>query len=317
MSGVSPAGALPMAVAVVSFETADVLEPCLASVALAGPAETVVVDNASTDTSAELVRERFPDVLLIVNDRNRGYGAAANQAVAASRAPVVLLLNSDIELEPGAVESLGRYLGEHPEVAIAGPRLANTDGTLQPSTFPFPSISDMLLGETGLHLLLRRVPWLRERFLRTWDHERPRAVPWLRGAALAIRRSAFEAVGGFDEDFFMYWEEVDLCRRLRAIGLETHYAPVTTIVHARAVSTSRHARAMRREWLVGFRRYLMRHEPPRTAAAMLMMLRALTWVRTLRDRVVLLVMGDVRRPQLRERVDTARTLLAERKLWAL
>ena len=308
---------LALAVAVVSFDTRDVLEPCLESVAAAGPAQAVVVDNGSTDGSIELVRKRFPDMVLIVNERNRGYGAAANQAIAACDAPAVLLLNSDTVLAPDALTALGRYLAEHPDAAVAGPRLANADGSLQPSTFGFPSAADMLVGETGLHLLLRRLPGVRERLLRTWAHDEPRSVPWLRGAALAIRRSAFDAVGGFDEDFFMYWEEVDLSRRLAAAGFATHYAPVTTVLHVRAQSTGRHACAMRREWLVGFGRYLRRHEPPRVAARQLALLRALAAARARRDAMRLRVLRDPdERRRLRAVLDCSRALLAERELWS-
>ena len=304
------------AVAVVSFDTKDVLEPCLESVRAARPSELVVVDNGSADGSIELVRERFGEAVLIVNERNRGYGAAANQAIAACSAPVVLLLNSDTVLAPDALDALRRYLAEHADAAIAGPRLANADGSLQRSTLGYPSAFDMLLGETGLHLLVGRTPGLRERFLRTWAHDAPRAVPWLRGAALAIRRSAFDAVGGFDEDFFMYFEEVDLSRRLEAAGFATHYAPVTTVLHLRAVSTSRHACAMRREWLIGFQRYLRRHEPPLRRRLLLAELRAFAVVRARRDALLARgVRDEQRRAGVRARLACSRELLAERELW--
>jgi GT2 family glycosyltransferase len=307
---------LPLAVAVISFETRDALGACLRSVLAARPVELVVVDNGSTDGSIELVAAGFPQAALVVNEENRGYGAAANQAFAACTAPGLLLLNSDTVVAADALTSLGRYLAEHPDVGVVGPRLANPDGSLQPSTFPFPSVGDLLVGDTGLHLLIRRFPNLRERFLRTWAHDAARAVPWLRGAALGIRRSAFEAVGGFDEDFFMYWEEVDLCRRLAAAGFETHYAPVTTVVHAGAASTSQRAGAMRREWLIGFRRYLRRHESRRSASAMLGLLKLFVRARAARDAVRARTPGD---PERRLRLATSsaasRELLAEGELW--
>jgi N-acetylglucosaminyl-diphospho-decaprenol L-rhamnosyltransferase len=307
---------LPLAVAVVSYDTRDLLERCLRSVRAARPVQTVVVDNGSTDGSIELVRERFSEMTLIVNDPNRGYGAAANQAIAASSAPVVLLLNSDTEIAPDAPEALGRYLAEHPEAAVAGPRLVNPDGSLQASTLGFPSRADMLMGDTGLHLLVRRMPGLRERFLRTWSHDAARPVPWLRGAALAIRRSAFEAVGGFDERYFMYYEEVDLCRRLAAAGLQTHFAPVTDVVHARAASTRKHPRAMRREWLVSYGRYLARHETGRAAAGQLRLLRSFMLARRRRDRIRLrLVRDPEQRRALAAAVEGWDALLRERALW--
>jgi N-acetylglucosaminyl-diphospho-decaprenol L-rhamnosyltransferase len=305
-----------VAVAVVSFETRELLRRCLLSVRVAEPPETVVVDNGSTDGSIELVRAEFPEVRLIVNHRNRGYGAAANQALAASTAPAVLLLNSDTELEPGALRALGRYLAEHPAAGIVGPRLADVGGRLQPSTLSYPSAADMLLGDTGLHDVVRRVPGLRQRFLRTWTHDAARVVPWVSGAALAIRRSAFEAVGGFDERYFMYWEEVDLCRRMAAAGLETHYAPVTTVVHARSASTSRQAAVMRREWLVSYGRYLATHETRHSRAAQLGLLHLFTHARAIRERLRRRLARDPeRRRVLTAAVADWDALLRERELW--
>lgn len=312
----SQADALAVAVVVVSFDTRDLLQRCLASVREARPRDTVVVDNGSADGSIETVRREFPEVRLMVNERNRGYGAAANQAIAACGAPVVLLLNSDTELDSGALPALGRYLAENPIVAVVGPRLVNGDGSLQPSTLPFPSVADMLLGDTGLHLLVRRAPAVRELFLRTWAHDVARPVPWVSGAALAIRRSAFEVVGGFDEDYFMYWEEVDLCRRLAAAGFPTHYAPVTTVVHERSASTVKQPAAMRREWLVSYRRYLAHHATTRSGAAQLGLLRAFMLARAARDRVRLRRARDPERVRrLTARVRDWDALLSEPGLW--
>lgn len=312
----TPVDPLPLAVAVVSYDTRDLLELCLRSVRAARPAHAVVVDNGSTDGSIELVRTHFAEMTLIVNKPNRGYGAAGNQAIASCSAPVVLLLNSDTEIAPDALSALGRYLAEHHEAAVAGPRLVNLDGSLQASTLGFPSTADMLMGDTGLHLLVRRTPILRERFLRTWSHDSARPVPWLRGAALAIRRSAFDAVGGFDERYFMYWEEVDLCRRLAAAGWQTHFAPVTDVLHARSASTRKHPRAMRREWLVSYGRYLARHETARAAASQLRLLRALMLARARRDRVRLRFARDAgRRQALGAAVEGWDALLGEHGLW--
>lgn len=312
----SERAALPLAVAVVSFNTRALLEDCLRSVDAAGPAETVVVDNGSTDGSIELVRSAFAHVRLIVSEHNRGYGAAANLAIAACEAPAVLLLNSDTMIAPDALRALGRYLADHPQAALVGPRLATADGSLQPSTFPFPSPADLLMGETGLHLLVRRTALLSERWLRTWRHDASRSVPWVVGAALAIRRAPFDAVGGFDEDFFMYWEEVDLARRLAGAGFEVHFAPVTTVLHVRDASTGQYRAAMRREWLAGQQRYLRRHEPRWRGTLFLTLQRAFDRARVGRDRVRLATVRDtVERERLRSAIAARRVLLAERELW--
>jgi GT2 family glycosyltransferase len=304
-----------MAVAVVSFNTRALLDACLASVAAARPAQTVVVDNGSTDGSIELVRERHADVKLIVCERNRGYGGAANRAIAACGAGYVLLLNSDTMLCLDALGALERYLEDHPRAAVVGPRLVYPDGTLQRSTYPEPSVADTFLGETGLHRLTRRVPSLSERSLRTWRHDAARAVPWVLGAALALRREAFDAVGGFDESFFLYGEEVDLCRRLNAAGYETHFAPVTSVVHVGGASTAQRA-GMGREYLVSHRRNLVAHRSGGTARRVLATLRAITTARLLRDSVRLRMTRDVeRRRQLEASVLAYKGLLGERELW--
>jgi N-acetylglucosaminyl-diphospho-decaprenol L-rhamnosyltransferase len=306
----------PMAVVVVSFNTRAVLERCLQSVIAAAPAETVVIDNGSTDGSVELVRSSFPGCRLIVSDQNLGYGEAANQGIAACSAPSVLLLNSDTVLAPEALRALGGYLAERPRVALAGPRLVNDDGSLQRSAYPYPSVVDTVVAETGMHLVIRHIPLLHERLHRTWSHTTARRVPWVLGAALAIRRSAFETVGGFDPSYFMYGEEVDLCRRLEAAGFETHFAPVTTVVHLGGASTSMIPGAMRRELLLSRKRYLRRCGSRRSAARVLGVLRTATMARLIRDTGLLLVARDrERRRRLRGSVASWIVLLRERELW--
>jgi GT2 family glycosyltransferase len=303
-----------VAVAIVSFNTRSLLETCLESVRAADPATTVVVDNGSTDGSVELVRARFPEVRLLT-EPNRGYGAAANAAIAACDAPAVLLLNADTTLEPQALTALGRYLDEHPRAAVVGPRLVNADGTLQRSAHPFPSAWDTFLAESGLHLVVRRVPWLRDRSWRTWSHDRARPVPWVLGAALAIRRRPFDAVGGFDEAFFMYGEEIDLSRRIAAAGLEVHFAPVTTVVHLGGGSTVAYEQAMQREYIVSQRRYLTRHDSRARTQRVLGVMRALVFARLMRDLVRLPLARGSDRHRLRAAVAGSRQLVRERELW--
>jgi GT2 family glycosyltransferase len=227
----------PMAVAIVSFNTREILRRCLCS--LVEPTdELFVFDNASTDGTAEMLRADFPQVALLASERNVGYGAAANRMLAACRSEYVLLLNTDTQLEPNTLRSLQTYLDQHPRVAVVGPRLVNTDGSLQVSCFPFPSPLFALLRATFLGALVGAVPGLRQRYLPAWPHDQARAVPWVVGAVLAIRRPAFSAVGGFDESFFMYAEESDLCYRLRAAGWRTDFTPVTSVTHLGGASAS-------------------------------------------------------------------------------
>jgi N-acetylglucosaminyl-diphospho-decaprenol L-rhamnosyltransferase len=221
-------------IAIVSYNTAPLLRRCLESVAVDTDAAVVVVDNGSTDGSVELVQREFPLTRVEIDSDNRGYGAAANRAVQSLRSRYVLLLNADTELSSGTVEALADYLDRHPRTAIAGPRLVNAAHGYEPSGHAFPTPFAVFMRESPL----RHIPRRRR------DEWRSESVEWLLGAALAIRRDAFIAVGGFDEGYFLYAEEVDLCYRLRAAGWEVHYAPVATILHVGGASTSQYGAEM-------------------------------------------------------------------------
>ena len=231
-------------VAIVNYNTRELLRQCLESVRRAEPGVVVVVDHGSTDGSIAMLRSEFPNVVLEVNPANPGYGAGANRAIRRTSETGVLLLNSDTVLEPGALTVLRTYLDSHPRAGLVGPRLRNPDGTLQRSCYHFLTPFQMLVAQTGLARLFSVTPVLRDRFLPASPHDTARVVPWVKGAALVIRRTAFEAVGGFDETFFMYAEELDLCYRLKEAGWETHFAPVTDVVHVEAASTAQHRARM-------------------------------------------------------------------------
>lgn len=232
------------AVVVINYNTCNQLRACLESVVAAQPDEIVVVDNASSDGSAAMVRDCFPQVRLYANSENVGFGTAANQAITNCTAPAILLLNSDTVVTSGAVRALADYLGCHPRAGIVGPRLLSVDGTIQASCFPFPTPFNVFLELSSLSGAVQWLPVVRERYPRTWSYNRPHMVDWVLGAALLIRREAFEAVQGFDERFFMYHEEVDLCYRLQAAGWQTHYTPDASVMHVGGASTSQDRVAM-------------------------------------------------------------------------
>jgi GT2 family glycosyltransferase len=271
-------------VVVVSYNTRDHLAACLGALATQGASRIVVVDNASSDGSPDLVRQRYPHVVLHANTRNLGFGAAANQGIADCQSDYVLLLNTDTHVEPNALAALEAYLDSHPRVAIAGPRLVSPTGRLQASCYPFPSLVHTLMAESGLPRLLAHVPRLRERYLPTSSHTRTRRVPWVVGAALAIRRAAFESVGGFDRAFFMYFEEVDLCYRLAAAGWEAHFAPVATIAHVGSASTRQHHADMAVQYLASRRHFYRRHYARGHTIALVLMIDAIVLGRWLLNR---------------------------------
>ncbi len=281
-------------IAVVSYNTAPLLRRCLESVVgdTAGP--VLVVDNASTDGSAEMVRREFPTVRLRAETANRGYGAAANLAAGDLDSRYVLLLNADTQLTPGAAGALSDYLDGHPAAAVAGPRLVSASGAFEPSAHPFPRPLALLLQESGLR---RRLGHGREA---EW---RARPVDWVLGAALAIRREAFERVGGFDEGFFLYQEEVDLCFRLRAAGWETHYAPVATVLHVGGASTGQRAAETFGQFVRSTRRFARLRFSRGSAASVTAVLAAVLAARLARDGARLAWVHDpARREGLRARI---------------
>jgi len=249
----------PVAVAIISWNTRDLLRNCLHSVLGDRCSEVVVIDNGSGDGSPDMVRRQFPAVQLVVNPHNPGFGAAGNQAFALTSAPYLLLLNGDTEVRPGGLEAIAAYLDQYPVVGVLGPKLVHPDGRLQSSCSSFPHPLFPLVKSKGLTRLIRRIPLLRDRVLDTWRHNEPRKVPWVVGAALAIRRQAFEAVGGFDESFHLYFEEPDLCRRMLTAGWETHFAPVTDVIHVEGASTQQRRAEVLWAWAESYRRYNERH----------------------------------------------------------
>jgi GT2 family glycosyltransferase len=277
-------GPSQMAVAIINYNTRQHLRACLESVHLDQPSEVIVVDNASTDGSAEMVQAEFPDVQLIARQDNPGYGAASNEAIAASRSEIILLLNSDTRLRPGGLDSLADFLDQHPRTAVLGPRLLNIDGSLQHSCFPWPGARVVLFEELIGSARLAGLPVVREQFLRTWAHDRPRKVPWVLGAALAIRRDAFQQVGGFDPAFFMYFEETDLCRRMWDEGWEVHFSPAAEIEHLGGASTSQKRTEMYARLYQSMSQFVRKHDGSGAERRLRAVIRSVMTLRLARER---------------------------------
>lgn len=229
----TPAPTTAVTIAVVSWNTRDLLAECLSSMradAERGTAEVWVVDNASTDGSAELVRERYPWVRLLALDDNLGFGRAVNRVAEEAGTPWIAAANADIELGPGALDALLEAGARDEQAGALAPRLMLPDGSVQPSLNHFPS----LWRRVAFHLRLYRLhSTIGERMLlsRYWDPEHPRRVDWATGAFLVLRRSAFEQIGGFDDRQWMYAEDLDLCWRLSRAGWSTRYVPQAIVRH--------------------------------------------------------------------------------------
>jgi N-acetylglucosaminyl-diphospho-decaprenol L-rhamnosyltransferase len=230
------------AAVVVNFESGPLLVECVRSLLAdqsAGAPELVVVDNGSSDGSVAALRAALPDVTVIDPGENLGYAAAANRGTAATTAPVVVVSNADLTVAPGTAAALVGRLDAEPDLAALGPALFNTDGSQYPSARSHASTVDAV----GHAVLGRVLP--RNRFTRryrqldaAWD--RPRDVDWVSGALLFLRRSALDSIGGWDERYFMYLEDVDLCWRLRRLGWRVAYDPRGRATHVQGASTAAH-----------------------------------------------------------------------------
>jgi len=263
-----------LAVVVVSFEARETLLAGLDVLCAHAsfPLELVVVDNASTDGSRDAVRARHPEALVLANTENAGFARACNQGWRASRAPHVLFLNPDAEVAPGAVEALVRLLEDRPAVGAAGPRTRGSDGRIQVSTGP-----DLTLrAERRQRRLVRGVARREPRALAEAEavHAREHEPAWVSGSCLVARRTALEAVGGFDERFFLYEEDADLCRRLREAGWRVVFTPEAEVRHHLGRSMSRAPRRARLEYHRSHLLYYRKHNGPLSRAALRMLLAA-------------------------------------------
>ena len=192
---------LPVTAVIVSYNCRDVLRECLHRLTKPGNAvPVIVVDNASTDASAEMVAAYFPTVELIQNAQNRGFGVACNQGIRACTTPFILLLNPDTLLERAELQKLQDFMGSQPDVGACGPRILNVDGTLQPSCRAFPTFGAMVCDEIGLSRLFPHSRHLARYRLSGWEHDETRDVDQLMGSCLLLRRAAVQARRGHHRD---------------------------------------------------------------------------------------------------------------------
>lgn len=220
-----------LSIIVVNYNTAHLLDEMFGAVAAAIgdlSVQKIVVDNASRDGSAVLIRERYPDVELIANAENVGFGRANNQALGLARGRYLLLLNTDAFVAAGGIERSVRYLDATPQCTVLGGRLVGRDGVLQPSCRYFPTPWNEFLVRTGLE---RAFPGTKRVDDMAWDHASPRECDWVPGCYCLLRREVVERIGLFDPRFFLYYEEVDHCRAEKAVGGKVMYFPHTTVVH--------------------------------------------------------------------------------------
>jgi GT2 family glycosyltransferase len=271
---------LEVLVVIVNYKTADLALRALRS--LAGERknpflslQAIVVENASGDEErlARGIREFSDFARLVVSPINGGFGAGNNLGVRAAheaglRFDYVHFLNPDTEVRPGAVVELARFLRDTPRAGLASGSFEHEDGTAWPIAFRFPSIAGEIEGGCGLRIVSR---FLGSRAVARTMGQRPERIDWCSGASMMLRREVLETVGGFDEAFFLYYEEVDLCRRIEAAGYECWYVPSSRVMHVRGQSTGVTALGKPRRlpgyWFESRRRYYAKHHGYRYAAA--------------------------------------------------
>jgi len=247
----SEAKHVDLSVVIVSWNVRDLLRRCLRSVLDSGPepgrdpnsspspqghsanlqVEIIVVDNGSSDGSTEMVRAEFPQVRLIANNENRGFTAANNQGLATSQGRYLMLLNPDTKVAGDALATMAGYLDERPRVGALGPQLRYADGRLQSSRRRFPTLATALFESTVVHESWPDNPFARRYRMADVPGDAIQPVDWLVGACLLVRREVYQQVGGLDEGFFMYSEEIDWCRRIKSAGWEIVYLPAATVIH--------------------------------------------------------------------------------------
>ena len=277
----SSAEPILISVIVVNWNTRDLLAQAIESLPQKNPRfhlRLIVVDNGSTDGSVAMLEERYPEAIIIENENNIGFARANNQALRVAEGEYALLLNSDAELLPGSLEAMVGLLLSKPEIGIAGARILHPDHSLQASYMDFPNLLREFLILSGIGRLVFGGCYPSHSLQRA---KKARPVDYVSGACMLVRRDAFVEVGGFDESFFMYAEEVDLCYRMQQAGWQVWYQPAAGVVHLGGGS-SRSLPAKREADLYQSRvQYFLKHHgrfPAKILAGMILILTAVKYV---------------------------------------
>jgi len=235
----SPMGQI--SVVIVSWNARSYLRDCLDSVRATGNGcchEVIVVDNASADGSPEMVEANYPEVLLIRSTENLGFARANNMAMTHATGSVLAFVNSDVIVHPGCLQKLAAFLASHDDVGLVGPRVIGRDGTMQRTCHRLPTIWNYLCRALAVDRILSRSSAFSGYEMRHFDHDMVAEVEVLSGCFWVARKKAIAAVGGLDERFFFYMEDVDWCKRFRDRGWKVMFVPEATAVHFGGGSTS-------------------------------------------------------------------------------
>lgn len=231
-----------LSITICSWNTIDDLRLCLQSLAAVRDEanfEVIVVDNNSEDGSPQMVETEHPWVRLVKMTQNLGFVGGQNYAMSNRKGLHAMPLNSDTIVHPGAIKGLAEYLESHPEVGIVAPKLLNPDGSLQFSCRRFPNPVAALFRNTPLGKLFPNNRFTREYLMQDWEHNAPREVDWVSGAAFLVRGELLAEIGYFDPEYIMYCEDVDMCFQTWKAGKKVVYLPELEITHAIGRSTDK------------------------------------------------------------------------------
>lgn len=226
--------AFDLSIIIVNWNTCGILRDCLKSVfdqTQDITFEVIVIDNASSDDSVQMVKSEFPQVILIENNDNRGFAAANNQGMQVAEGRYVLLLNSDTIVLDGAIQKTLAFADQHPEAAVVGCKVLNPDMSLQPTCFMVPSLSNLFLSSTYLYKIFPRSRFFGREQMSWWNRDNIREVEVVTGCFMLVRKEAIAQVGMMDESFFMYAEETDWCYRFKIAGWKLLFTPDAEIIH--------------------------------------------------------------------------------------
>jgi hypothetical protein len=319
---------MKLSIIIVSWNVREVLLDCLQSIDRHPPSENfeiILVDNASTDRTVDAVRPDFPQVSVMANDQNRGFAAANNQGLAGARGEYLLLLNPDTIVHPHSLNTLCAFMDRHPDAGACGPRLLNEDGTIQASVRRFPSFRGALYRYTILRYLHVFRGQYEAWWMKDFRHDRQMDVDQLMGAALMLRRAAVDQVGRMDERFFLYYEEVDLCYRLKQAGWRVVFVPEAIITHLGGQSSKQVPVAKRVMALSSLLRYFRKHRGPATTGLFNCLFKPAVLARELCEMVAssavyagsLLTFNSERRRKAAEKIGSSATLLGKHSWWLL
>ncbi|OGU55544.1 MAG: hypothetical protein A2V66_07060 [Ignavibacteria bacterium RBG_13_36_8] len=233
---------MDVSVVIVNWNTKQLLMNCLQTIydnTELIEFEIIVVDNASSDNSVEMVKQHFPQTIVLENSENLGYAAANNQGITIARGRYVLILNSDMIFIDDSISKVCSFADSHPNAAVVGCKMLNRDRTLQQNTYLFPSLLNLFLAATYLYKMFPKSKFFARERMGWWDWNDIKDVDVIVGCFILVRMDAIHEVGPMDDQFFMYYEETDWCYRFKKAGWDIIFAPVSKVIHLGGESTKK------------------------------------------------------------------------------